>query len=155
MHVRRNLVFLAISLILVLAFASPMAQMPTYTKVKYLRPMGDKSKQVPVRLIFDDERLTIQNKKNGQAMFEMPYKQIDGFTYSKSKHPRWKTGAGAAVAVGVFAIPIFFMKGKKHWLTIKHGEDMRAFQLHKSAHRMIVAELEAKTGKKAERIVDE
>jgi len=46
------------------------------------------------------------------------------------------------------------MKGKKHWLTLKHNTDMRAFRLDKKNYDMIIAELEAKTSQRAQRIVD-
>ena len=109
-------------------------------------------------MIIEPDQLTVRRKKTGSLLFEIPWTAIEGLTYSKSKHSRWKIGAGVAVVVGVFAIPFFFMKGTKHWLTVKHNEKMTAFRLNKTfrldkkTFNMIIAEFEAKTGLTASRI---
>ncbi len=56
--------------------------------------------------------------------------------------------------LGPYAISFFFMKGKKHWLTVKCGGEMMAFRLDKGNYNMIVAELEAKTGREAQRVIE-
>ncbi len=130
------------------------ADITVYTKERWLRPQGDKAKEIKIRMLIEPDQLTVQDKKNGSLLFEVPWNAIEGLSYSKSKHPRWKTGVGMAVAMGVFAIPFFFMKGKKHWLTIKYDEKMTAFRLDKKTFNMVIAEFEAKTGLIASRIED-
>jgi hypothetical protein len=70
--------------------------------------------------------------------------------YAQSKHPRWKAGAGAAVAVGVFAAPVFFMKNTKHWLTLQGAGEAIVLRLDKNNYRLVLPALEARTGRPVE-----
>jgi hypothetical protein len=88
-------------------------------------------------------------------MKTIAYRDVKSFEYSYSKAPRWKSGAAAAVAVGVFALPIFFMKGKKHWLTIVSKNDFALLRLDKNNYKIKVPVLEVKSGKKVETVADD
>ena len=98
-----------------------------------------------------DGRIFVENglvrivPKEGEAK-TFPSVQIKALTYSYSKHPRWKAGAIAAVPLFVFAIPIFFMKSKKHWLTIQGERDYAVLRLHKGNHKQVTAALQSHTG---------
>jgi hypothetical protein len=70
--------------------------------------------------------------------------------YAQSKHPRWKAGAGAAVAVGVLAAPVFFMKNTKHWLTLQGAGEAIVLRLDKNNYRLVLPALEARTGRPVE-----
>jgi hypothetical protein len=70
--------------------------------------------------------------------------------YAQSKHPRWKAGAGAAVAVGVLAAPVFFMKNTKHWLTLRGAGEAIVPRLDKNNYRLVLPALEARTGRPVE-----
>jgi hypothetical protein len=91
----------------------------------------------------------------------IPYNAIKSVSYSRSEHPRWKSGAGVAVAAGIFALPIFFMKGKKHWMTVlfegvpDRPEGFVHLRLDKDNYRPILAAVEGQTGVKVERIEEE
>ena len=69
--------------------------------------------------------------------------------------PRWKSGIGLAVAFGIFALPVFFMKGKKHWLTIAAEGDFAVLRLDKNNYRIILPTFEARTGKRVEAVAEE
>ncbi len=97
----------------------------------------------------------IEVDKDNEIFKSFPYESIKSAEYSNSKHPRWKAGIGAAIAVGVFALPLFFMKGKKHWLTIKTGDDYAILRLDKDNYKIILPTFEARTGKKVETVEDE
>jgi len=139
-------------LVFLLTLQPVFAQQQTFTKIKYMQPVGDKSKEIDSRLIFMDESLEVYNKKTGESLKKIPYTDIKGATYSKSKHPRWKSGAGAAVAIGIFAIPIFFMSGKKHWLTLQLEDDYLILRLDKNNFATVLAAFESRTEIKPERI---
>ena len=127
---------------------------PIYTKERWLRTEGDKSKEVKVRMHFEEEILVVQDKKKGHKLFQLAYESIDGLTYSKSKSPRWKSGIVAVALAGPLAAPIFLLKGSKHWLTVSHGGEMTAFRLDKKTYNQVVREFEAKTGLRAEWVED-
>ena len=73
---------------------------------------------------------------------EFNYKDVKSADYSFSKKPMWKTGAVTAIFIGVFALPIFFMKSKSHWLTVRTEKDYAILKLEGDNYRQILAELE-------------
>lgn len=126
-----------------------------FKKVDLLVPKGDTADEKSARLIFDRNTLVIEVDEDSEIFKSFPYQSIKSAEYSYSKHPRWKAGIGAAIAVGVFALPLFFMKGKKHWLTIKTGDDYAVLRLDKDNYKIILPTFEARTGKKVETVEDE
>ncbi len=116
---------------------------------------GDKADEKSVRLIFDRDRLVVEADKGSTVFKSFPYASIKSADYSYSKHPRWKAGLGAAIVLGVFALPIFFMKSKKHWLTIKTADDFAILRLDKNNYKIILPTLETSTGKKVETVADD
>ena len=142
------------SLVMLALSCGVMADAPTYGKVKYLKAADRKSEKIEVRMSFEQDEVTVQQRGTRATLSVMRYAEIDGFTYSRSAHPRWKTGLATIPALGPYAISFFFMKGKKHWLTIKCGGEMMAFRLDKRNYNLIIAELEAKTGRQAQRVIE-
>jgi hypothetical protein len=125
---------------------------------------GGQSEDYDVRLILDPTAkllaVTDEDNPTRTRHAEIPYSAIKSVSYSRSEHPRWKSGAGVAVAIGIFALPIFFMKGKKHWLTVTHvsadnPEGFLHLRLDKDNYQQIIAAMEAQTGLKVERIEEE
>jgi hypothetical protein len=125
---------------------------------------GGESEDYDVQLILDPTAKMVivaeEDRPTRTRYAEVPYSAIKTVSYSRSEHPRWKSGAGVAVAVGIFALPIFFMKGKKHWLTITHEsadnpEGYLHLRLDKDNYQEIIAAMEAQTGLRIERIEEE
>jgi len=84
----------------------------------------------------------------------VPYDAITSITYEKSAHSR--------IAMGILLSPIaFFMKGKKHWLTIQfEGVDSLPAgyvyaRLDKKTFQQVLAAIEAQLDIKIERIVEQ
>ena len=102
---------------------------------------GD-SKEVDVLLVFEEDRLDIKDKKGRAILKTFEYGDVKRADYSHSKHPRWKTGAALIVPLTIFALPFFFMKGKKHWLTIQAEEDYAVLKLDKKNYKFINAAFE-------------
>ena len=75
----------------------------TFTKVRYMVPVGDKSKPVKATLRFTDTAVQAVNAKNGSVLKEIAYEDISAATYSKSKHPRWKETIALGLVLGLFA----------------------------------------------------
>ena len=123
-----------------------------FGKIKLSVQDGEKTKLRKGRIIFYQDELCILPAK-GDAV-SISYREIQAATYSFSKHPRWKAGIGLAVAVGVFALPVFFMKSKKHWLTIQCSTHSTVVQLSKKNFQQVVAELESRAVLDVERILE-
>ena len=138
--------------VLALTNAVPLlaAQGPIdFPKSAIVLPDG-KEQDVIVR--FDEDELVIfdenEYKKAADAdpLKQFSYQDIQGGEYSFSKAPRWKTGGGLALAIGVLAVPLFFLKGKKHWLAFQGAGDFAMLHLDKKNYKAIILALEAKTG---------
>ena len=86
---------------------------------------------------------------SGMVLKEIPYHKIKTAQYSFSEHRRWR--AGIAVAA-----PLFFMKGKKHWLVFEtDDEDQVALHLDKKNYQAILAAIESKAKLKIERFTED
>lgn len=88
----------------------------------------------------------------------IPYDALTSATYSYSKHARWKTGTALLIPFGVFAVPFFFMKGKKHWLSMTfegvadNPEGFLYLRLDKNNYLQIIAAIEGQTGIHVQRV---
>jgi hypothetical protein len=111
-------------------------------KVEMLVTKGDDTKEEGSTLTFSENSLRVASKKNASIAKEFNYKDVKSADYSFSKKPMWKTGAVSALFIGVFALPIFFMKSKSHWLTVRTEKDYAILKLEGDNHRQILAELE-------------
>jgi hypothetical protein len=126
----------------------------TFTNVKLMVNTGDKGEEQEAILLFEQTALVVRSR-SGSVLKTMPYADIKGAEYSYAKSPRWKSGIGLAVAVGIFALPVFFMKGKKHWLTIAAEKDFAVLRLDKNNYRIILPTFEARTGKRVDAVAEE
>jgi len=82
---------------------------------------------------------------SGKKDVAFDYAEIDKFVYERTATPRYKAGL-------LFAWPLLFTKGKKHFLTVHAaGDSYAVFRLHKSSYRMILTVAEAKSGHAVER----
>jgi hypothetical protein len=134
--------------------AQVTAAADTFTNIKLVVNAGDKGEEQEATLRFEDEALVVRSK-GGTLLKTFPYADIKTAEYSYAKSPRWKSGIGLAVAVGVFALPVFFMKGKKHWLTVTSNKDFAVLRLDKNNYKLILPAVEVHTGKKVETATDE
>ena len=126
----------------------------TFRNVKLMVNTGEKAEEQDAVLRFGEDALTVYGK-GGAILKTFKYADIKGCEYSYSKSPRWKSGIGAAIAVGVFALPVFFMKGTKHWLTIAAEKDFAVLRLDKKNYKLILPAFEARTGKSVEAVAEE
>ena len=123
----------------------------TFGKSQLVVQQGDKSKMVDVLVVFEEDRLLLTNKKKtSEVLKTFEYKDIKSAEYSHSKHPRWKTGTALIIPLTIFALPFFFMKGKKHWLTIQTEGDYAVLKLDKKNYKFINAAFEGHSGVEVE-----
>jgi len=62
---------------------------------------------------------------------------------------------GAVVAAGVFALPLFFMKGKKHIVSLLQEANYVVLKLDKKIYRKLIVAFESKSGVDVECLKDE
>ncbi len=136
-----------------------------WEKVDFYVNQDGRGQKIDARLILDSgtRELTVADEKRPQlATFAtIPYDAMTSVTYSRSKHPRWKTGTALLIPLSVFALPFFFMKGKKHWLAITfegvpdHPEGFLYLRLDKNNYLQIIAAIEGQTGIRVERLEEQ
>lgn len=158
------------------AYAQEKAIKPTevFEKVELLTLNGKKAEKLPVRLRLEGKSLIVESKKSGEVVKTFGYSEIKSAEYSYSRHPRWKAGlgtvgAGSVAGAGLGAIGagglgaaygllIFFpimvpvglglaaSKSKRHWLTIKTGDDYIVLRLDKDISKLVIPAIETRTG---------
>ena len=124
--------FFASFMVLCLFSQTSWVQGQAFQQVRLLKAVGAKTKEVKAHLIVAGGSIRVLDPKSARTLREVPYSEIKAATYSFSKHRRWRAGLAVAAVVHVFATPLFFMKGKKHWLTFEMEEDYLALRLDKS-----------------------
>jgi tRNA A-37 threonylcarbamoyl transferase component Bud32 len=133
---------------------APAASPVSFDRIWLLEPSGDDVREVGVVLELAGDHLAVLDRTTREPRRTLPYHAISDMIYAQSRHPRWKAGAGAAVAVGVFAAPVFFMKNTKHWLTLQGAGDAIVLRLDKNNYRLVLPALEARTGRPVEVVAD-
>lgn len=126
----------------------------TKSKIAVRNPEGERDLVRSDIHVYND-RLEVLSHGKPEVLKKVMYQDITDAQYSYSKSPRWKSASGVAVAVGVFAIPLFFMKGKKHWLTLQEEGDYVVLKLDKKIFRELIAAFESKSGIEVERLAEE
>lgn len=133
--------------------ASIVAAAPTTTfdNIELLQSDGDDIRETGVRVEFNDETMRIVSRSRGTVLKEWPYSAVKSAEYSYTKNPRWKTGLGlgaAAIAFPVLlfvAIPIGFTKHRRHWVTVRTGEDFAVLKVGKGVRKVFMPTFETRT----------
>lgn len=155
---------LAAALFLTAAARCPAQAAPrgaeVFEKVEMVFVSGDETETIKVRLRLAGDALVVESRKTGEVLKRFAYADIRAAEYSYSKHPRWKAGAGTAAGALLFAplalialpvaIPLAFSKSKRHWLTVRTGQDYAVLRLDKEARKLIIPAFEVRSGVKVE-----
>jgi len=134
---------------------TPWLHAEQFQKVGMLVAGSEKAREEDVVLSLDETQLIVLNKASLDQMKALPYQEIKAAEYSYSKAPRWKTDGVAAVTISVLTMPLFFLKGKKHWLTVRTANDYAVLHLDKNDYRLIITAFETRSGVKVEILPDE
>ncbi len=117
-------------------------------KVKYAFKVGKKTKETTATMSIDKSTFSVVPKK---AKFkehskEFAVSDIKVADYSYSKKPILSTSGAIATAIllGVFVLPLLFIKKKNHWLTVQTEDDFALMRLNRNEFRAVLADLETK-----------
>jgi hypothetical protein len=143
-----------VSLLLITPFAIAIAYAgppdSSFNRIKLLVPIGEKVEETDVVLRLSGDRLIITTVDGNVELKNFPYSRITEAGYSYSKHPRWKEGKK-----GLVFLPVFFVKGKKHWLTIEADKDYAVLKLDKENYRVVIPAFESRSHVKVESLGEE
>jgi DNA helicase IV len=138
------------AIISVLALASAYAQTANHTyDVELVVSNGKKSVETDADIIFTEKSFkVVPDKTEFQSSTKViEYKDITQADHSYSKKPMLSGGGAIATAIliGIVALPLLFIKKKKHWLSVQaKGEgNFAVIKLGDQNFRQIVAELQS------------
>lgn len=125
-------------------------------KTNLLVTKDKKTKSVNGSIAFDEEFLKIQENNKPDTAKEFKYSDIKSAEYSYAKKPILNTGGAIATAIliGVFVVPLLFMKKKQHWLAVRTDSDFAVLRLERDNYKAIITELET-NGVKVETATEE
>ncbi len=146
---------LLLTFLIVIQSINLLAEDVYFKKVSYFHQEGDKRIEEKARIVFQEKKIMLsdEDKPERTTFAEIPVASISKVVYEKSAHPRWKT----AIFLSPFAL---FAKGKKHWLTIQYQKDEQTqefvlLRMDKDNYQMIIATMEARTGKPVEKMIED
>ena len=122
-----------------------------FENIELMEANGDNLRETSVRVIFDENAMRMISRSNGAVLKEWSYDTIKSAEYSYTKNPRWKTGLGLGAAGVLFpplwliAIPIGFTKHRRHWVTIRTGDDYAVLKVGKGVRKVFMPAFETRT----------
>ena len=148
-HFQKSIVLVVLLSISVAAL--PPDQINAFQNIDLMQPNGDNLRETSVRVVFDEKTMRIVSRSNGAVIKEWSYDQIKSAEYSYTKNPRWKTGLGLGAASIAFppllllAVPIGFTKHRRHWVTIRTGDDFAVLKVGKGVRKVFMPAFETRT----------
>jgi len=140
-------------LVLAIAYVGVVASVATAADQAFQgTQMPDlKGKQIPVSLLFSENRRAIEASAGGRLIAAVPYAAIDTISYEYTKRHRITQGAVIMVAsLGAGAV-VMLTQSKKHFLTIEFHDGTATKELvlrmDKSEYKDILTTAEVQTGK--------
>jgi hypothetical protein len=120
----------------------------SFRNIEMLSTDGGRIVERSVRVEFREQSMAVIGINGGAVLKEMRYADIVSAEYSYTKNPRWKTGIGLGAAAFVFpplflvAIPVGFTKHRRHWVTVRTGDDFVVLKVGKGVRKMFMPAFE-------------
>ncbi len=107
------------------------------------------SEEVDVVVSLEAGGVVVRDEDEEEVLRTVPYGQIHGITYARSRRPASRGGV-----VGVLSAPVSIFRGARHWLTLESGGTMVVLRLEGDAVEPILSELAERTGREVTRRQD-
>jgi hypothetical protein len=140
---KRALSLVSLAILIGASLRAQSAKLPEFHDVYWTHQDGTATKSDRVIMVFGDTELDVwpdvAPKKQKDPLIVVPYTSVTSAEYTFAKSPN--------VAAGLLISPLFFLApSKSHWLTIKSASDYTALRLDGGFYRLVLAELEKRTG---------
>jgi hypothetical protein len=141
--VKRVLPLVSLAILIAATLRAQSAKLPEFHDVYWTHQDGNSTKSDRVIMVFGEAELDVwpdvAPKKQKDPLIIIPYASVTAAEYTFAKSPN--------VAAGLLISPLFFLApSKSHWLTIKSASDYTALRLDGGFYRLVLAELEKRTG---------
>jgi hypothetical protein len=120
------------------------AQSESVYEAQILVGSGKNIEAKPVEISLESDRVKIRGSKKSFETKYISFSEIESADYTFSDRPRYTVATLGALAFGVAALPIFFMKTKKNWLTINADKNSAILQLQSDNYRMLLLAMQSK-----------
>jgi hypothetical protein len=122
----------------------------TFNKLKLLVLDEGKGRDRDASLRLNADAMTVMDGET--AVRTTRYSEVIGLFHSHSREPKWATPDGTAVSLAKVGGGKFgFLKGTPDWVTVRTREAFIPLRVPERDLARVVAELEARTGKKVVR----
>lgn len=128
---------------------APAVPAMTFTRLKLLVLDEGKGRDRDASLRFDAGSMTVMD--GDTTIRTTRYSDVIGLYQSHSREPKWATPDGTAVPLAKVGGKFGFLKGTPDWVTVRTREAFIPLRVPERDLARVVAELEARTGKKAVR----
>ena len=91
-------------------------------------------------------RLSIVAGNNGPSIASLPYANIRGAFYSRSKQPKWKDAEGKDVESKVDLGRMGFLRGDRNWLIFLTPSEPLIFRVDDSQLKAVMPAIQEQTG---------
>ncbi|HXH70549.1 MAG TPA: hypothetical protein VNI60_09490 [Pyrinomonadaceae bacterium] len=120
------------------------AQDQSVYKVQMLVGSGKNIEAKSAVISLESDRIKIRGSKKPFETKYISFTEIESADYTFSDRPRYTVATLGALAFGVAALPVFFMKTKKNWLTINADKNSAILQLQSDNYRMLLLAMQSK-----------
>lgn len=144
-----------IAITLLTTFLLPIGGLAQTTKNRYEvelfanpNPGRKDTREVNAVLIFDNDVVRIQSRRNKTVFKEFKYSELKSVEHSFSKTPvSLQLSTTAIIMTALTGLPIFFLRFKKqkHWLNIVSDKDFAVLKIENDNFRMIKNEFAIKS----------
>ncbi len=113
-------------------------------KAQILVGNGKNIEAKPVEILLESDLIKIRGSKKPFETKYISFTEIESADYTFSDRPRYSVATLGALAFGVAALPVFFMKTKKNWLTVYADKNSAILQLQSDNYRMLLLTMQSK-----------
>ena len=111
----------------------------------------DKGRERQAIMELGDSSLSLVERNGGGALISVPYGNVVGAFYSRSKKPKWRDANGKEVESKVDLGPLGFFRGERNWLILLTAGDPVIIRLEDANLQSTLAQVQERTGIKISR----
>jgi len=126
---------------------------PVAFAAKMLMREGDKARERDAMVRLADGQVTV-TAPDRSVLSAVPYDALLSVIYSKSKQPLWNGPGGAIPIQKVESGAFGFLKGGRHWVSLRTKERFVILRLDENQVAAALAAIEERTGKPAVRVAE-
>jgi serine/threonine-protein kinase len=131
----------------------PVPMPPLMFDAKALVGDGEQQREHDAKLLLANGMLTV-TANNKTVLQSVPYGRLLSVNYSHGRNPLWNSPAGPTPVMRVQGGKFGFLKGDRHWIVLRTKDLFIVLRVYDVQVNRMLEALEARSGRKAELIVE-